>query len=431
MARRINKIVEVTAGKYVFGGQSLCYYNGKPLFLWNVIPGERVKARIYKKKKNYLEGVAEEIIEASPLRLDVQEDHYLSCSPWQIMPLSFENESKLSFSREVYFKLGGIDMSEEFDIISPDERFGYRNKIEYSFAETEDGEKKAAFFVRGTHKKVPIELCKLASYEVNNAATEILNWLNSAGFMPLRNLKSLIIRSCNQGYAIGALFVKDRMSFLSMPELSEKFRGFQIYYSDPRSPASRPDELLHSIGDNYVESTIMGKTLKHGLLSFFQVNIPIFETVLKDISSFISKDVELLDFYSGVGAISIPLADYCKSAVLIENNEEAVAFADENIRLNNLSGFSTRLVSTEKVRECLHSNAEVIFDPPRAGLHPKLIKQVLSVKPKRIIYLSCNLSTQARDLKDLLTEYELVFSRIYNFFPSTPHVEGLCVLERK
>jgi tRNA/tmRNA/rRNA uracil-C5-methylase (TrmA/RlmC/RlmD family) len=158
--------------------------------------------------------------------------------------------------------------------------------------------------------------------------------------------------------------------------------------------------------------------------------VPVFTQALDDIQPYLDPHKPLLDFYSGVGAISIPLAQYCSSALLVDNNEEAIQDAQRNIKNNQLTNFSAQAIAAEKITEAISSEHIVIVDPPRPGLHPNVVKRLLEVQPQRIIYLSCNLSTQARDIELLQSAYQLKCSRLYNFFPKTPHIEALCILDK-
>jgi len=426
-----NNNIQCTFEKLVYGGQALGKYNKKVLFAWNALPGELVDVSITKKKKSYSEGVATTIHSRSPHRIAPQESHYLSCSPWQILSWEEENRWKKEIAKEVFTHAGFFKPNDTIDIVyNGAAQYGYRNKIEYSFSVNNSNQLSFAFFERGTHRRAPIIQCNLATDTINTAAHPILSWLNEYRF-PLRSLKSLIVRSNDHNEAIMALFIKDKISLLKEPPLSEPTKGISFFYSDPRCPASRPDELLKIIGDTHLSSTIHGFKLKYGIHSFFQVNLPLFNTVIDDIRPFLNPQSALIDFYSGVGAISIPLSSCCKTCTLIENNKEAIAFANENISINNLSHFKTLCVSTEKAIDEITKESIVLFDPPRSGLHQKLIKQLLAIKPKKIIYLSCNISTQARDISMLINAYTVPFKRLYNFFPRTPHIESLCVLESK
>ena len=416
--------MKIKIDKLVFGGQGLGKFENKTAFIWNALPDEEVEFDFFTKRKNIIEAVATKIINPSPLRIASGEDHFLACSPWQIISEAGEIFWKKEIAKETYIKFGGLGPDLNLEIISDDRQYGYRNKIEYSFALDKQGKISLAFFIRGKHKLQAIDKCLLADEVINDTTQKILDWLN-ANQIDIGSLKSLIVRSNLAGETIASLFVKDVLTFETYPELDDKFLGFTLFFSIPQSPASVPTQVLYSAGQNYLFEPIREIKLKYGALSFFQVNLPIFEKVLDDIEQFLDKKREVVDFYCGVGAISLPLCKKVKSAILVDNNEEAVDFANENIFLNKIKNCQAELAPAEKMVEAITKNKIIILDPPRLGLHYKVIDQILDVQPRRLIYLSCNLSTQARDIKLLSSEYEVKFLKFYNFFPRTPHTSGL------
>lgn len=427
-------ITRVKIEKLVFGGQALGrasdQTSDKVYFVWNALPGEIVDVEVTRKKKNFCEGYAVAVIEPSPLRVAGVEEHYLSCSPWQILSPANEQDWKIKLGQEAYYHLDNKELVAALPIIDApaDQYYGYRNKIEYSFTD-KAGQLDLAFFQRGTHWKRPIQPCVLASDAINTISKIVLDWLRNQNITAY-NLKSLIIlnNECNE--TIVGLFIKDKINFTSWPDFPATVKGFQLYFSNPKSPAAVPTELLYSVGDDYLTSQVLDVALQHGLLGFFQVNVPVFTQAVQDMTQWLDPALPIIDYYSGVGSISIPLAKYCQSATLIESNAEAVQFAQRNITTNHLDNYSVQLTPAEKMLDCIQAEQIVIVDPPRAGLHEDVVKQLLAVKPKRIIYLSCNLSTQARDLALLQQAYQLQSLKLYNFFPRTPHIEGLAVLQR-
>jgi 23S rRNA (uracil1939-C5)-methyltransferase len=179
-----------------------------------------------------------------------------------------------------------------------------------------------------------------------------------------------------------------------------------------------------------LEEELFGTKLRYGLFSFFQVNVPIFKDALEDIGNFVD-DTDLVDYYSGVGSIGLALHDKCQKLTLVESNPEAVEYATENIKINKLKNCEAICKPAELIIDLITSDKTLIFDPPRAGLDKRIVEKVLAELPKKIIYLSCDLSTHARDIGLLKEKYNIKFLKLYNFFPRTAHIEGLCVLEKK
>lgn len=425
--------------KLVFGGQGLAReaqtnHKGetvnRTIFVWNALPGEEVEVEYLEKKKDTAEAVATKILTPSPDRIEPIEPHFLSSSPWQMIAPAAETQLKQAVALETYGRNGGMILQNDPPKIISDEAhyFGYRNKIEFSFTEHE-GKMSLAFFGRGSRNKHAVQGSVLAEPIINETAQKILDWVNEVA-IPLRSLKALILRSNGKGECIAALFIKDKLEFTNFPKTSETFLGFHLYYSTHKSPASVPTELLYSAGQDYLIADILGTQLKFGLLSFFQINIPIFTEAVKDIAAFIGPKDSVLDFYSGVGAISLPLAKNRPRTILVESNAEAVEYAKQNIELNGLKNAEAHCMPAEKITELVDSTSTVIVDPPRAGLHDKVTLALLNKKPPRIVYLSCDLATQARDIQRLSESYKPIFIKLYNFFPRTPHIEGLIILER-
>lgn len=421
---------EARIEKLVFGGQGLAHVDGHTAFLWNALPGETVEFDILSKRKGVIEGVATDILIPSKDRQEPHEKNFLSTSPWQIMTPEAELRYKQEIAAETYSKLGNLILSPEALPITASERItGYRNKMEFSFVVDKGGQVSLAFFARGSKVKIPVDGSILCEEVINKTAKQVLQWIREMD-IPLRSLKALIVRSNGQGKSIAALFIKDKLTFPTYPALSESCLGFELFYSTHKSPASVPTELLYKTGENTLTADIKGSKLTFGIFSFFQINLPVFDAALTDIASFTSPKDALLDFYSGVGAIGIPISRNRESLTLVESNEDAIHFATKNIQENALPHARIQGVPAEFATESISSDAVLIIDPPRAGLHPKVISRILLKKPPRVIYLSCGLDTQARDLALLSENYRPVFYRLYNFFPCTPHIEGLVVLER-
>lgn len=414
--------------KFIPGGQGLGRVNGKVVFAWNGLPGEEVEVEFTKQKRTFAEGIARNVLKPSSERVEPRCNHWLSCSPWQVLDWQKEHYYKGQLARETYRKIAVPDL---FTLVRAEDPFEYRNKMEYSFGLNDGCEISLAFFERGSHSKlIPFEICHLARPEVSEAAQSVVEWLRSV-CPPVEVLKSLIVRSDAHGNVATGLFVRDEIDCSSATELQQTISNFSIFTSPTESPASIIESVLYQHSVHELSSEILGTKLSYGLMSFFQVNPPMFEEALNDIKTFVEEGRNVVDYYSGVGSISIPLRDFIKSCVLVEENSEAAEYAKKNLESNNLSHWQAVCAQSEKALEYIAPETTVILDPPRAGLHPRVVKHLLEQKPPRIIYLSCDLATHARDIELLSPCYKPIFLRAYNFFPRTPHIEGLCILDRK
>ena len=421
-------------GKYIEGtivglsanGSGILPYGERSISVYNALPQEQVIARVYKQRRVGTQAIATTIVVPSPCRCQPLEEHFLSCSPWQIMDFASENHWKSRIGGEFLRAATGLPLA-DLNLVAPDRRFGYRNKMEFSFVNGAD-RIALALYRRGSKSKCPIIGCALASPAINQAAAEIVAWLNQRQ-VPGAVLKSLIIRSNSRGQVLAGLFVKSKeFPTITAGDFSQ-VHGLDIYFSNPQSPASVPTERLGHSGINCLREEIAGSQFQFDLMSFFQINIPIFAIALQDIGKFIA-DRHVVDYYCGVGAISVANAGVVKDCVMVDNIESAIDYARHNITANGLSNYRAYCGKAEKLRDYITTDKTLIVDPPRSGIHPRLLRHLLEAKPQRIVYLSCNIKTCAADIEVLRASYRLIFARLYNFFPASPHLETLVVLQR-
>lgn len=408
--------------KLVHGGQGLATSEeGRKIFVWGALPGETVNIRVIKKKRSYSEAIAEEIIEASPERIEPRESNYLATSPWQIINFDVENDYKKRIVEELFVQ-AHVPIP-EFSMTTAGPEWKYRNKMEYSFWGDDDG-LHLALHNRGSHQKTIVQGSELALEALDKGANAVLTQLQKlqprAG-----DLKTIIVRCSQKGDVAASLFTK-REDFHHI-ELPEGVKGLRVYYSNPKSPASVPTKLLYELGDATLTDELLDRQFTYDSDSFFQVNIPVFEAALSRIKEYGQADT-LVDMYAGVGSIGLSVAD--NKVQLVEADAATAAMARINAEND---GIDAEVVEapTEKVLDYIPTDKTVIFDPPRAGLHDKVVQRTLEAKPPKVIYLSCNPATQARDLALLQEAYEITYFEGFNFFPHTPHIETLAVLTLK
>lgn len=429
MTKRPFPIVEVKLEKIVGGGQALgTLEDGRKLFVWGGLPDEEVRVQLTKKKSSYAEGIVVEVLEASPDRIDPKDlESYLSTSPWQLMSLETEQRYKAALIEEA-FELHDIVLPDPIDVYSDGVAYGYRNKVEFSFwFETETQSLSLAFFRRGTHGKISIPGTSLASDEINKKGAQVLAVLNEMHVIG-RELKTLLIRSARDGSVAWQLYVKDEdfpadtlMSHFDADENGE------VIFSNPKSPASVITRRL-TAPTTPLKDVLKEVPFHYATEGFFQINLPVYEQSLSDMSKWVIPGVQVVDMYSGVGSIGLTIGG--DNVTLVELNEHAVREMERNVK--ELSKNATPvLAASENALEYITGDKCIIVDPPRAGLHEDVVARLLEQKPARIIYLSCNPVTQARDVERLAEAYGIRAHRGYNYFPHTPHIEHLVILDLK
>lgn len=414
-----DELFGISARKLVEGGQALGELpNGKKVFVWNALPGEAVRVRLFKQKHSYAEGIAEEIVTASPERIQPRDSHFLSTSPWQMMDFAAENKYKSQIVAAI-FEQAEVAVP-NFKLTAGHAEYGYRNKTEYGFWGDDDGLHLASYH-RGSHGKQIVTGSALNMPGIDDAASAICYELQK---LQIRagDLKTIIVRSSQNHELVASLYVKHE----DFPKLGSpaELKGLRVYFSNPKSPASVRTKLLQESGDVLLHDTLLDKDFVYDVDSFFQVNLPIYETALQRIKQF-SEAPDIVDMYAGVGSIGLSVAE--QSVQLVELDPATAAMARENA---NDASLETEAIetSTEKALDYITADKPIIFDPPRAGLHDKVVARIQEVLPPQITYLSCNPVTQARDLAKLQERYDIKYFEAFNFFPRTPHIETLAVL---
>lgn len=416
-------LVPVTIDKLVEGGQGLgSLPDGKKVFVWNALPGEKLHVRIIRQKSSYAEAVAEVVTVPSPDRTEPLEANYLATSPWQIVSFPAENTYKHmivdDIFRQAHMSLPTFQISAPADAQS----WNYRNKIEYGFWGDDAGLHLAAYR-RGSHGKQIITGSVLAMPALDGAARMLSEQLN---LLQVRagDLKTIIVRCSQRADVALALYVKlEQFPKLTLPN---GVKGLRVYHSNPKSPASVRTRLLQEIGDCTLHDTLLNRSFTYDVDSFFQVNVPMFERALERMKEYCTEP-ELTDMYAGVGSIGLSVAT--RAVDMVELDPATAAMARVNAKASDLVAEVLEMPA-EKSLEYILDNKPVIFDPPRAGLHDHVIDRILEVKPPKIVYLSCNPVTQARDLTRLQELYKIDYFEAFNFFPRTPHIETLAIIVR-
>lgn len=466
--------------KIVGGGQALgTLDDGRKCFVWGGLPGETVRIQQTKKKSSYIEGIVIEVLAASTQRVSPRDpDSYLSTSPWQLMTFEAEQHYKAALIEEA-FELHNIVLPEAINVYTDDQAYHYRNKVEFSWYGDTDAISGVdmlhlAFFRRGSKGKIPVDNCSLLPEPMMKLAIAVRDLMRTKS-VTARNIKTLLIRCDQAGQCVWQLYLKERLTDVITPLEAEALPalGGEIIYSNPKSPASVITERFASFGETTLTDTVLDVPFRYATEGFFQINLPVYEQALRDMRKWVKtaprgqlslpiregsafpaevdqdkssisdrarlREVEgsivpekqpsnVLDLYAGVGSIGLTIGG--TGVTLVELNEHAVREMRRNI--TELDSDATAVLApSEQALDHITSSKIIIVDPPRAGLHADVIARLLEAQPPRIIYLSCNPVTQARDVALLAENYGICAHRGYNFFPRTPHIEHLVILDRK
>lgn len=412
-------------------GFGLSQHNEKQVLSIGAFPGETIQGQVIKKRKGRRWVVPEAVTIPSPYRIDPQEDHYLSCSPWQAISYDYQIELKKQMVKAAYAEYA----QEELPIntfYAAKQQYGYRTKMEYSF--WNDNGLHLAFHKRGSpFVNVPLpQGCLLGSKPVNKVALQICKAVETAGIAK-RDLKTLTLRESKTNGDIIALLLVTIEQLDNLPDVAQidGLKGITIAYSSPLSPASRIDTILYQEGQQYLEESINGLSIRYPLDGFFQNNLEMFQVALKDIGDVVNYKTEAVELYSGVGTIGLALHNKLTHITGVEVVPSSIEFAMKNEHTNNVVNYKTIHLAAEKIDPAILKTDTLILDPPRSGLHPDVVKSITAsqYKPKQIIYLSCNPSTQARDYALLKPFYSPTLLNSYDFYPQTMHLESLLVLE--
>jgi 23S rRNA (uracil1939-C5)-methyltransferase len=432
---QIPRHATITLDKIVGGGQALgTLDDGRKAFIWGGLPGELVEIQITKKKHRFVEGFVTKVLVASPERIEpLDPTSYLSTSPWQIMSFDAEQRYKAALIEEA-FELHAIVLPNPIEVYSDNISAHYRNKVEFSWYgdNSANGEPTLdlAFFRRGSKGKLPIESCGLLPDAMQRLALAVRDLLQVKG-IEARSLKTLLIRSSRTGVCTWQLYLKEECPDIITADEAAALpaQGGEILYSDPKSPASRITRRLAAYGNPTLTDTILSTTFQYATEGFFQINLPVYEQTLRDMKPWITNS-PVVDLYSGVGTIGLTVGG--DHVTLVEINEDAVREMRRNIAsLGRGKAVKAILAPSEKTLDVITPDSLIIVDPPRAGLHVHVIDRILTALPERIVYLSCNPTTQARDVAMLGANYGVRHHKGYNFFPRTPHIEHLIILDKK
>ncbi|HRS53404.1 MAG TPA: 23S rRNA (uracil(1939)-C(5))-methyltransferase RlmD [Bacteroidales bacterium] len=444
-------------------GNAIGKYNNIVIFIKNAVPGDVVDVKILKKKKNFWEGTIEKIHKENKLRSIPFCSHYGICGgcKWQHMTYEGQLYFKQKQVKDAFKKIGGVLPQNIIPILPSPITKEYRNKLEFTFStnkwtnnyETDktlnnNDNLALGFHIAGMFNKiVDIEKCYLQNTFSNNIRLTIKNLAIKLGlsFYNIKEskglLRNIIIRNTldDQWMLIVVFGYNDTQAIelllknikTSLPNLTSLMYVINSKKND--SITDLPVYLYY--GKDYITETLENLIFKIGPLSFFQTNsiqAARLYSIVKNFANLSGNEI-VYDLYTGIGTIANFIASHTYKIIGIDNIEPAIKDARENSMFNKIknttfiTGDIAKIFNNELINT-YGSPDVVITDPPRSGMHPKVIEQLLKVQPTKIIYVSCNPATQSRDIAMLKQIYSINKTQAVDMFPHTSHVENVALL---
>ncbi len=440
--------------------------DGKTVLVSGAIPGDVVNVRVKKSKSKYYEAEAVEVLEQSSYRVIPKCIHFGVCGGCKWQNMSYEKQ--LDFKQEEVYnnikRIGGVEDFETVPILGSEEQYFYRNKMEFSFSNARwlteaevnsqdniNDKNALGFHIPGMWSKIlDLKECFLQEDPSNSIRLAVKEYAEQNGldFFDVKNqegfLRTLMMRQNSKGewMVLFQLFREERENREKLFEfLLQRFPQIKtlVYAINPKANDSIYDLDINIFsGEGFLMEEMDGLKFKIGPKSFFQTNYKQALELYRKTLEFadLSGDEVVYDLYTGTGTIAQYVARKAKQVIGIESVQEAIDAAIEHAKLNGLDnctfycGDMKDIFNDEFLQN--HPKADVLItDPPRDGMHQKVVEQILKLSPEKVVYVSCNSATQARDLALMKDHYTLVKILPVDMFPQTHHVENIALLVKK
>ncbi len=429
-----------------FGGAGVARTpGGYVVFVDGALPGDLVRARVYKRKRAYAQARSLAVIEPGPDRVEPLADH--PGAPWQVLSYARQLEIKQGQVREALVRIGHLDGFELDPIVPAVAEWRYRNKLEYSFGRGCDGALVCGFHEPGSWERIAhVDDCLLASERGNAARREVLDWCRSQGLEPFDRrtheglLRNLVVREGRRSGQIQLrLITAHSASAIDVEGLAAAVScdGLLWTRTDAMSETTAGGETELVAGRAQFDERVGDLSLRISGEAFFQTNTEMAD----ELYALIARTADLkgwervYDLYCGTGAIALTLAPRAGQVFGLELIPEAISDAIANAARNEIDNVSffagdVRLAMRDLVEQAGRPDL-VVVDPPRAGLSAKVVRRIIEASPKRIVYVSCNPTTLAPNAAQLVAA-GWILRRVspVDMFPQTPHIECVALLER-
>jgi len=444
--------VELRVDSLAYGGNGVARLNGFVVFVRRGLPGDLVRARVTTVKRNHAEAMAIDVLEPGPERVEAVCAHFGECGGCRFQDLAYEAQlrAKEDQVRDALARIGGIADPPLEPIVGAEAAFGYRNKLEYSFTQTDSGPALGFHRAGRWDEVLEVERCWLTTDLGNGIRDAVRDWAREERLRAYDQathegfLRHLVVREGrNTGQALVLLVtargeLPDRDHFVDVLRRFPEVRSIQWAVNDGVSGVTTglPAHVLY--GEEWIEEELCGLRFRVRPNAFLQTNTTMAERLyeLAAEASGLTGSETVYDLYCGIGTIALVLARGALGVWGVEVWEESVACAIENAELNgvgNAAFFAGDVGrSLEELAERAGPADVVVVDPPRAGLQGRALRRIGELGAPRLVYVSCNPTTLAGDVKQLVSGYgyRLERARPVDMFPHTPHVETVSLLTR-
>ena len=440
--------------------------DGRVIFLTNTVPGDVVDIRTGKKRKAYFEGTAIKFHKYSDKRTEPVCEHFEHCGgcKWQNMGYEHQLAYKENEVKNNLIRIGHLELPEITPILGCEKTYFYRNKMEFSFSNSRwltleeinseeeiDNRNACGFHISGMWDKIlDVSKCHLQEDPSNDIRNFIKNYgiENNLEFYNPREqsglLRTIMLRISSTGEIMVVIqfFKEDKLKREGLLEaLAEEFpqiTSLQYVINGKGNDTLYDQDIILFKGRDHIFEAMEGLKFKIGPKSFYQTNSTQAYELYKITRNFanLTGNEVVYDFYTGTGTIAQFVAKNAKKVIGVESVPEAIEDAKLNAQLNNIenvefyAGDMKDVFNNSFIKK--HGQPDVIItDPPRDGMHKNVVAKILEISPKRIVYVSCNSATQARDLSLMKEQYNIIRTQAVDMFPQTHHVENVVLLELK
>ncbi len=465
-----NEFVELEIEAIGSQGISIARKEGLVYFVKGAVPGDKVIAQVRRKRKNHVECVLSDLLNPSSLRAEPKCDYFGVCGgcSWQHFNYNEQLKWKKQQVEDAFIRIAKIPFELIEETLASPEVYNYRNKMEFSFGNsrwltTEEIESEQEIqnrdFALGLHipgrfdKVLDVKECHIQNSLGNEILTTIRNKAIELGVSAYNSrshegfLRNLIIRTSDAYNEIMVILITNKIGTDNESDFikwyddefvknNNRLSVIGRSINDTRSPVASEKPLILK-GNNFITEKILGIDFRISPYSFFQTNSKQLNNFIAEIISGagIQPENTVWDLYCGTGSITLPASRKCKQITGIEIFESSVADAKNNAKQNEIDNadFICADLHDKKIPVLLHTLEKpdvIIIDPPRAGIHANLLNHLLEVEAPRIVYVSCNPATQARDCAILSEKYYVKSLKPVDMFPHTSHIESIAVLEK-